>query len=153
MKRVSYWLMSLALLFTVTACFDDDEAAVFNEFLVEFDATSRVLPTGNPAVVGVINGAGAVTSQVNLVGPQLASAETITFRVDPDLTTATEGVNFDLQGGSLTLAAGESIFNLELNILGDGALTAPVDVGIELVGTGTVDVNPNFSTIIFRITP
>ena len=145
--------MSLALLLTVTSCFDDDEAVVFNDFLVEFDATSRVLPTGNPAVVAVTNGAGTIGSQVNLVGPQLAATETITFRVVPDLTTGTEGVNFDLQGGSLTLAAGESIFSLELNILNDAALAGPVDVGIELVGNGTVAVNPNFSTIVFRIAP
>ena len=145
--------MSLVLLFTVTACFDDDEAAIFTDFLVEFDATSRILPTGSPAVVAVTNGAGTVGSQVNLVGPQLADAETITFRVVPDLTTASDGVNFDLQGGTLTLGAGESIFSLELNILNDASLTGPVDVGIELVGNGTVAVNPNFSTIIFRIAP
>lgn len=153
MKRLSYILMSFVMLLAVSSCFDDDEASVFNDFLVEFDATSRILPTGNPAVVAVTNGGGTVTSQVNLVGPQLTSAETITFRIDPALTTAAEGVNFDLQGGTLTLEAGQSIFDLELNILNDAGLAGAVDVGIELVGNGTVDVNPNFSRIIFRIQP
>jgi hypothetical protein len=145
--------MSFVMLLSVTSCFDDDEASVFNDFLVEFDATAKILPTGNPAVVAVANGAGAVGSQVNLVGPPLASAETITFRIDPSITTAVEGVNFDLQGGNLTLVAGASIFDLHLSILNDAALTGAVDRGIELVGNSTVAVHPNFSRIIFRITP
>lgn len=153
MKRLSYILMSFVMLLSVTSCFDNDEAAVFNDFLVEFDATSRILPTGNPAVVAVANGAGVVGSQVNLVGPQLAAAETITFRIDPALTTAVEGTNFDLQGGTLTLEAGTSIFQLQLSILNDAALSGPVDIGIELVGNSSVAANPNFNRIIFRIQP
>lgn len=145
--------MSFVMLLSVTSCFDDDEASVFNDFLVEFDATAKILPTGNPAVVAVANGAGTVGSQINLVGPQLASAETITFRIDPSITTAVEGVNFDLQGGNLTLEAGASIFDLQLSILNAAGLAGPVDIGIELVGNSTVAVNPNFSRIIFRITP
>ena len=145
--------MTCLMMLGVTSCFNDDEASVFTDFLVEFDATSRVLPTGNPAVIMVANGAGVVGNQVNLVGPQLPNAETLTFRVDPDLTTAREGTHFDLHGGTLTLEANESIFTLNVNILNDGALAAPVDVGIELVGNDLVAVNPNFSRIVLRIAP
>jgi hypothetical protein len=151
MKKLSYILMSFVLLLSVSSCFDDDEAAIFTDFVVEFDATSRILPTGNPAIVGVPNGIGTVNAQVNLVGPQLAAGETLTFRVDPALTTAVEGTNFDLQGGTITLEAGTSIFQLSLNILNDAAFAGPLDVGIELVGNENVSVNPNFSRIVFRI--
>ncbi len=144
-----FFLLSISLL---SSCFDDSEGTVFTEALVEFDVSSFALPTGTPGVVTILNGSGNVTTNVNLVGPQLSSDVNLNVEIVPELTTGISGTNYTI-AGTLTIPANQSVIPLSINILPDASLTTAVDVAVRLVGNDDVDVNPNFNTVIFRITP
>ena len=154
MKKLSYKALAIVMLsvFTLTSCFDDDVSDNFfnDDPQVEFNQTSF----DTDYVRSVSLGDGAVTEQVNLIGPHMDQDQTITFTVDTDNTTAVEGTHFDLNGGSFVIPAGSSFGDCTVNIL-SGAIPAGETriLVLQLVGNTDIRAAENYKNLTIRIAP
>lgn len=154
MKKISYKAFAILLLsiFTLTGCFDDDVADnIFNDqSQVEFDQ----IATNVNYVRSVAVGAGSITEQVNLIGAQMAVAQTITFTVDADNTTAVAGTHYDLNGGSFTIPVNTSFGECTVEILG-GAIPAGETRTLTLVLEGNSEIKAagNYKSLTIQINP
>jgi len=104
MKKLSTYFVIVFLATALSSCFEDTKI-LFTDTLVEFeDAVMRAKATGQtfPIMPTITRAAGTPNYQVNLVAPQLNSAQEISFSLEPvpasllNATTieAVEGVHF-----------------------------------------------------------
>ena len=142
------------LLWTValTSCFDEQfEDKSFTGSLLEFNNTTL---NADPlkTTLGVDDGAGQLTEQVNLVGPQFTTEQAISFGVDTDLTTAVEGTHFDLRGGMFVFPANQSVANMAITIL-DGAIPngESFDLVLLLEGNNSIEPSENYKRLYIEI--
>jgi hypothetical protein len=146
MKKILGFVFMAALLLTQTACFQKQDFTFDERTLVEFQETITLTPaTGlTYPLISVNNGAGAVTRRVNLVGRQRTSAETITFTVVADASTAVQGVHYNLNGGTFQIPANSSFGDCTINILQapQGTAGQTVRLVLQLEGNGG-DILPN----------
>lgn len=154
MKKKSYKVLAILLLsvFTLTGCFDDDVADnIFNDQpQVEFNQTASNVNYVRSASVGE----GNITEQVNLIGPQMAQAQTIAFSVDTENSSAIEGTHYNLNGGSFEIPANSSFGDCTVEILG-GAIPAGESRTLVLVLDGNSEIRAagNYKTLTIQITP
>lgn len=154
MKKISYKAFAILLLsvFTLTGCFDDDVADnIFNDqSQVEFDR----IATNVNYIRSVSVGAGSVTEQVNLIGPQMAVEQTISFSVDPANSTAVAGTHYNLNGGSFTIPVNSSFGDCTVEILG-GAIPAGETRTLTLVLEGNAEIKAagNYKSLTIVINP
>jgi hypothetical protein len=73
-----------------------------------------------PLTETVDEGDGAITTNVQLIGPQRDSALPVSYVVD-DSSTAVEGTHFNLASTSVSIDAGESAADVEIDILDNDA--------------------------------
>jgi hypothetical protein len=145
------------MLSSLTSCFHEDDFLWNKKTVVEYQAT--VITTAAVGktfpLLAVKNGAGAQTTQVNLVGPQRDKDEVIKFSVDKDNTTAVEGVHYNLKGGTFTIPAKASFGTCSVDILTGAAptgTTKTVDLVLTLEGNGSdILPNENYKKIGYRI--
>lgn len=69
-----------------------------------------------PLTETVDEGAGTVTTNIQLIGPQRDAALPVTFTVD-DASTAVEGTHYTLGSTSASIAAGESVVAVDIEVL------------------------------------
>lgn len=132
LTRVGPLLLVLAL--PLTGCFEDFATAYDGPTVVEFDQT---LSGGYSLTVP--EGAGVVSRQINLIGPQQGSPSTITFDVVGDGTTAVDGTHYSLPTGTqFEIPANSSFGQLQVNIL-DGGLDSAQQVTLQLELVGSAD--------------
>lgn len=156
MKRLLRFALIGIVLLTQTSCFKENDF-IYTKTVVEFQATVVTsLAVGKTyPLLPIKNGAGAQTTQVNLVGAQRANDEVIKFSVDKDNTTAIEGVHYSLSGGTFTIPAKSSFGNCPVNILTGAAptgTTKTVDLVLILEGNGSdITPNENYKKVGYRI--
>lgn len=154
MKKISYNALAILLLsvFTLTGCFDDDVADnIFNDQpQVEFNQTASNVNYVRSASVGE----GNITEQVNLIGPQMAQAQTIAFSVDTENSSAVAGTHYNLNGGTFEIPANSSFGACTVEILG-GAIPAGESRTLVLVLDGNSEIRAagNYKTLTIQITP
>lgn len=152
MKRKAIYIILTVSSVLMTSCFDEQfEDKSFSGALFEFNNTttdSDPLQTTKE----LSDGAGQFTEQVNLVGPQFSSDQTVRFTVDADLTTAIAGTHYDLMGGTFVFPANSSVADLMINIL-DASLASDESVDLVLLLEGTSDVKPseNYKRLYLKI--
>ncbi len=98
MKKL-FSLLTLALVLVFSSCIDQDYT-VFEGSLVEFqDAVVRTPVTGQKYPrISVNNNVGTVSLQVNLIGAQRTTDETIAYSIVSEGTTAVSGTDFTTSG-------------------------------------------------------
>lgn len=154
MRKINFYTLAILLLsvFTLTGCFDNDvDDNIFNDQpQVEF---SQIALNVN-YVRSVSVGAGNVTEQVNLIGPQMAQSQTIAFSVDSENSTAVAGTHYNLNGGSFEIPANSSFGDCTVEILG-GAIPAGESRTLVLVleGNAAIKAAGNYKTLTINITP
>lgn len=156
MKKVLGLLSLIGVLLTQAGCFQKQDFTFDERTLVEFqEAITRTPATGRTyPLIAVANGVGAVTTRVNLVGPQRANAESIRYTVVADQTTAVAGVHYNLGGGgTVSIPANSSTGDLALTILqAAGTAGQTVNLVLQLEGNGS-DITPseNYKRIGYTI--
>lgn len=148
-------LLSLALVLAFSSCIEQNYPT-WSGAVVEFqDAVVRtpLAGTSNPAYprITVANTVGTVNLQVNLVGAQRTSDETIAFKIVPDGTTAVAGTDFSVSG-SLVIPANSSTANAVVTILNTGDIGGSVDLLLELEGNAQIAPSENYKRVQLRIT-
>ncbi len=155
MKKTFNLILLLTAALTLGACFKDN-TIVYDKAVVEFqDAVVRSPALGKTyPLITAANGLGAQTLQVNLVGAQRDSDQTIRFSVDAAESTAKDGVNYQLSGNTLTIPAKTSIVSLPVTILKAPTQTgASVTLVLVLEGNGSdIGPNENYKRVGYRIT-
>jgi hypothetical protein len=148
---LSSFLLCLSLL-GLTACFKDNRVffsglqAEFNETVVRTPALGVAYP-----LIGVRNGAGQVTTRVNLVGAQQPSEQVLRVSVDPVSTAQAANYRF---GGTVTIPANSSFGDLQFEVLNvPGVPTAGLSLIFVLEGNESVRPSENYRRVGFRITP
>ncbi|MVM34901.1 DUF4843 domain-containing protein [Spirosoma sp. HMF4905] len=157
MKRLLRFALIGIVLLAQTSCFKENDFLYNKKTVVEFQATvvtSFAVGKTYP-LLPIKNGAGAQTTQVNLVGAQRNTDEVIKFSVDKDNTTAVEGVHYSLNGGTFTIPAKSSFGSCSVNILTGAAptgTTQTVDLVLILEGNGSdITPNENYKKVGYRI--
>jgi hypothetical protein len=145
-------LLSLALVLAFSSCIEQNYPT-WSGAVVEFqDAVVRAPAAGeNYPRITVANTVGTVNLQVNLVGAQRTSDETIAFKIVPDGTTAVAGTDFSVSG-SLVIPANSSTANAVVTILNTGAIGGSVDLLLELEGNAQLAPSENYKRVQLRIT-
>jgi hypothetical protein len=155
MKKIYGLALVVITSLVMTACFKDNQPVFDSLYLVEFNDATRTAPALNKTfpILAVANGAGLQTKQVNLVGRQRTTEESIKFSVDPTETTAKEGVHYSLEGGVVKIPANSSFGDCKVNILkAPAAAGTSVVLVLVLEGNGNdVKPNENYKKLGFRI--
>jgi hypothetical protein len=145
------FFLCLGLIF-LTACFKDNRVffsglqAEFNETVVRTPALGVTYP-----LISVRNGAGQVTTRVNLVGAQQASEQVLRVSVDPASTAQTANYRFS---GTVTIPANSSFGDLQFEVLNaPGVPIAGLNLIFVLEGNENVRPSENYRRVGFRITP
>jgi len=161
-----------------------NEDTVFTQPLVEIDwATYNARTSGYPFTLftrvpqepgrGVYNSANSyggidpvlartytdtIRMRINLVGPQMSSAQTFQMRVAQEFTTAKEGsattpgAHFELIDKTVTIPANQSYGFARWVVRNPGPTNnLPVTVVFQLVGNSAVPVSENFQYIGWSI--
>lgn len=150
MKKL-FSLLTLALVLVFSSCIEQNYP-VWEGALVEFqDAVVRAPVTGQkyPRIT-VANTVGAVNLQVNLIGAQRTTEETITYTVVQDGTTASAADY--TTSGSFVIPAGSSFGTLTINVNDTGKIGGSVDLLIQLVGNTAIGSSVNHNQVQIRIT-
>lgn len=150
MKKL-FSLLTLALVLVFSSCIDQDYT-VFEGSLVEFqDAVVRTPVTGQkyPRIT-VNNNVGTVNLQVNLIGAQRTTDETIAYSIVPEGTTAVSGTDFTTTG-TVVIPAGESFGTLTVTIVNTGSVGGTRDLLLQLDGNATIGSSVNHNQVQIRI--
>jgi hypothetical protein len=168
MKYIKYYTIVLALIISgLTSCIKDEPIVLKGSF-VEFDAATynanaagltypiltRLVKYGeasNNADPALTRASGLVKFRINLVGPQRATATTVTYQVVATGTTAVAGTHFTTTG-TTTIPANSSFGEVEVQILNAGASTAGArDLVLELIGAADLPPSENEKRLGIRI--
>jgi hypothetical protein len=121
MNKNIFYILCLLLGTIVTSCFKElDKTFDGDGTFVEFQSTITISPAvGKPyPLIATKRNAGALTTQINLVGNQRTNDETITISIDKANTTAEAGKHFKLENnGKVVIKSGTSTANLGITIL------------------------------------
>lgn len=175
MKKLSYLLMTLTVLLSLSSCIKQIEKKYEGGPVIEFDATvlnsattpytyhvtARTTPYGIPTTTAnstaLTRSSGSMKLRVNLVGRQFSTEQTLTYKVLTNVTPATgmalatEGTHFTT-GTTFTIPANSSFGEITINILNSGASsTTPREVHLELVGNDQIKPSENYKRIGVRI--
>ena len=137
-------------------CFKAPDLAYNGATVVEFDAAVNNAPAAGRTfpLLSTTNGAGQLTTRVNLVGPQRSTESQIKVSVDAASTTAVAGTHFRiLNNSSATIPAQSSFGTVTVEILSAPAQVAgTVTLVLLLEGNGS-DILPseNFKRIGYTI--
>ena len=100
-----------------------------------------------------------IRMRINLVGPQMSTAQTFQMRVAQEFTTGKEGsattpgAHFELIDKTVTIPANQSFGFARWVVRNPGPTNnLPVNVVFQLVGNGAVPVNENYQYIGWSIT-
>src|SRR5688572_15423196 len=163
MKKLRTFLAIAFVATTLTSCFEDTKI-LFTDTLVEFeDAVMRSKAAGQPFPImpAVTRAAGTPNYQVNLVAPQLNTAQDIAFSLEPvpasllNATTieAVEGVHF-----TFTPTASFPEASSKFNFTGITILPGfPADAGktallvLKLDGNDDLKPSENYRRLAIRI--
>lgn len=139
--------LAFAFAVTTTGCFEQLVGPYDGPLLVEFAQVDGGYEAAVP------EGAGTVTLDVNLIGPQQSSA--VTVAVATTGSTATEGTHFSFpNGASVTIPANSSTGEFSINIPDGGlAAGASVDLVLELTQSsdGSVEGSDNLDDFTLTI--
>ena len=120
-------IITKAILFTmvlgVSACFDDPgtDIVVGNGSFLELDRAGQPNPVASLTYTKAVDGNPIrYKIQVNIMGPPVESATNVNYAIDP-LSTAIAGTHYNLvsTAGTISIAAGESVGFIEIDILDD----------------------------------
>jgi Flp pilus assembly secretin CpaC len=175
MKKLSYLLMSLTVILSMSSCIKQIEKKYEGGPVVEFDATvlnsattpytyhvtARTTPYGIPTTTAnstaLTRTSGSVKLRVNLVGPQMSTDQTLTYKVITNVTPpagsalATEGTHYTT-GTTFTIPANSSFGEITVNILNPGtSSTTTREVHLELVGNDAIKPSENYKRVGVRI--
>jgi hypothetical protein len=145
-------IFSLILVFAFSSCIEQNYP-LWEGAVVEFqDAVVRA-PVGGATYprITVANTVGTINLQVNLVGAQRASDETITYTVVPEGTTGVAGTDFTVSGTAV-IPANSSFATVAVTIRNTGAIGGTVDLLLELAGNATLAPSENHKRVQLRIT-
>ncbi|NGM60399.1 DUF4843 domain-containing protein [Sphingobacterium sp. SGG-5] len=151
-RRIGALSAMLLVLSTLASCFKDfTEDFLFTEKMVEIDATtweSKAPGKTYPIKGPYEKGAGVQTYQVNLIGGQFDTDQTLHYRIVPEETTATEGTHFRVpEGGEFVIPANSSVGYLSIEVLDFPAEAGRDTVVLELVGNDAVKVSENYKRL------
>lgn len=148
MKKV-HLIFALALVFGLSSCFDEDADRVFEGAFLEF-AEVALDRTPDDFASNVNDGAGALTTEVNLVGAHRSSDLTVTYTVDPE-STAVAGTHYTTSG-TLSIPANSSFGTCEVSIL-DASIPTGESVTLILVlqESGGIAPSENFRRFTYVI--
>lgn len=143
-------LFSVVLL--LSSCFKDfKDEFLFTEFMIEFDASSweSNAPGKTYPILGPVEkGSGVQLFKINLLGEQSPMDQVISYKVNPEETTAIEGVHFRLaDDGQVVMKANESEAFVAVEILDFPASEGLDTLVLELEGTERVKVSKNYSKL------
>jgi hypothetical protein len=167
MKYIKYYTIVLAVLVTSLSSCIKENPVILERFFVEFDAATynanaagqtypiltRLVRYGeaqNNADPVLTRTSGLVKFRINLVGPQRATATTITYQVVATGTTAVSGTHFTTTG-TTTIPANSSFGEIEVTILNPGAATGSRDLILELGGAADLPPSENDKRLGIRI--
>lgn len=154
MKSIIYkFTFFIALFAFASSCIEDiDQTRIFEgDPLVEFNS-----PVSNANYNRLTNaGAGAITERVNLIAPHFTSDQTLTFRVDSELTTAEAGVHYNLlSNGTFVIPANSSFGDAGIEVLGTAIPAGSTRVVVlELVGNAVIKPSENHKRVRITIRP
>ncbi|AFK03780.1 hypothetical protein Emtol_2644 [Emticicia oligotrophica DSM 17448] len=155
MKKILGIALVMMSTIIMSSCFKDNQPVFDSMYLVEFQDAVVTAPALNKTfpIIAVANGAGVQTRRINLVGRQRENEESIKFSVDPNETTAKEGVHYTLEGGSVKIPAKSSFGDCKINILkAPAAAGTSVVLVLVLEGNGSdIKPNENYKKLGFRI--
>lgn len=165
MKRLSIIGAAIALFFTTSCKKLQEGKVVWTGDYVEVDATvlnapatgrpwpllTRVPQGGRPVITAqdplITRSSGKVSLRVNLVAPQRAQDETLTFKVVDSVTTAIRDTHYKTTG-TLKIPANSSFGFIEVEILNPGATTGGAkNLVLELESSATLKANPNYNLV------
>ncbi|WP_040670673.1 hypothetical protein [Nitritalea halalkaliphila] len=152
MKKLVIYVMALFLL-GFSACMEQNRP-IFRGAEVEFDFAVLTAPVGGLTFPRrtVANTVGETEFRVNFVSAHRAEDTFVDVEIDPEFTTAVEGVDFTLSDTRVRIPANESFGFVTVGIINTGAIGGFVDVTLKLVDTGDVIASPNFQRVQVRIT-
>ncbi len=148
--------IAAALVAGLSACFEKPNLSYSGPTVVEFDAAVTTAPAVGRTfpLIATTNGAGQLTTRVNLVGPQRATESVIKIGVDAAASTAVEGTHYRiLNNKTATIPAQSSFGTVTIEIL---RVPAQANTTLTLVllleGNGT-DILPseNFKRVGYNI--
>ncbi len=152
MKKIFSLFLFLSVVVGTTACFEDSKV-VFAGIVAEFNETvvrTPALGVNYPLIV-VRNGAGQLTTRVNLVGPQQPSEQVLRVTIDPASTAQPTNYRF---GGTVTIPANSSFGNLQFEVLNAASVpTTGLNVVFVLDGNELIKPSENYRRVGFRINP
>ncbi|HEY8387662.1 MAG TPA: hypothetical protein VIK74_03615, partial [Parasegetibacter sp.] len=137
---------------SLTSCFKKyEEDFLFRDFQVEFDLASwqsdapgKTYPIAGP----YDKGSGTITFQVNLIGGQKPTAQTLRYKIVPEESTAQEGYHFSLaDNGTFEIPANSSFGYVTINILDFPPQTGTAVLVLDLVGNDEIKVSENYKRI------
>ena len=170
MKNKLFYLIIIGVLFSFSACIENEkmkvkgakvefDAAVYNTLPVgiNFPIVARVPAYGRATVTAdaaITRTSGVVNFHVNLVGAQRSTDQVIDVSVVTDAVgtevMATEGVNFTVPA-TVTIPAGESVGVLPVTIINTGAGTGTVVFVLQLDGNEKIGPSENYKKIGVRV--
>lgn len=151
-KRLSLLGVMLLVISILTSCFKDfKDDYMFTHKMVEIDiatwdsnAPGKTYPITGPYE----KNSGVHTFQVNLIGGQFDTEQTLHVRFVPDETTATEGVHFTLpDNGSFVIPANSSTGELSVELLDFPAESGTHTLVLELIGNDQINVSENYKRL------
>jgi hypothetical protein len=154
-----------ALLLVATSCNKlKEDIKTFEGNYVEIDATvlnapataktfpllTRLPEGGRPVIAAsdplITRTSGKIRLRVNLVSAQRSNAETLTFKVIAEETTAVAGTHYNTTG-SLQIPPNSSFGFIEIDILNAGTGTGVRNLVVELESNATLKANPNYNRV------
>ena len=174
MKRILNIVTVAVVLFSFASCMKKQEIVYERQPIVEWDwATYNARTAGYPFTLlnrvptapgrqvytGTQSGGASadpaltrtytdtIRMRVNLVGPQMGTAQTFPVTVNPTFTTAVAGTHYTLVDNSVTIPANSNFGFVRWVTRNPGtpaAGTLPVQLVFEIGGNGTVDVSENY---------
>jgi len=168
MRKVNFLITILAA-FTFLSCDKlEEDKTVFDGNFVEIDATvlnapatgkefpllTRLPQGGRPVITAqdplITRLSGTIQLRVNLVTAQRGNAESLTYKVIPEETTAIAGTHYQISG-TLQIPANSSFGYIEVQILDPGATSGTKDLVLELESSSSLKANPNYNKVGIRI--
>ena len=158
MKKNIITTFACMSLLVFAACFKEKDNTFDGDgTFVEFQTVTITAPSLGRTypLVPAKRGAGTISLQVNLVGRQRGSDESIKFVAD-SLSTATAGVHYRFVGdGAFNIPANSSTGTCQLEVLNPVRDSGKVlDVVLRLEGNASGDIKPseNYRRVGYRIT-
>lgn len=134
------------------SCQDGGLDILYSEAFVELDAATTITGSRSYTYLRVDDGQPVPSGfLINLAAAQQGTPVNITFEVDPDASTAIEGLHYMVSSNTVTIPANSSLAELPIMILDDNINGGESWSIVVNITNSDVPANPNYETATHNI--